>query len=112
MYEYIVYLHIYFPPISKSRYRVFTVFKLVSLETTEVKNLVAKLAKFPKKEFLNGIFSRGPGHKLESSQTQVLSAFLRLFFCLQMIFTNRREFSCFVDFFVCIFKTKAESSIV
>jgi hypothetical protein len=76
---YIVYLHIYFPPIGKSRFRVFTVFKHVSVETTyrgEGTGPFAKFAKFPEMEFLNGILSRD----LESSQSQVLSGFLPSFF--------------------------------
>ncbi len=63
------------------KYRVkvdmgFSLFILVSVETTEVKNIVAKFAKFPEMEFLNGILNRD----LESSQTQVLSGFLPSFF--------------------------------
>ncbi len=45
------------------------------------------------------------GHKLESSQTRV---FYPHFPFYKILFMNRLEFPCFTDFFVCIFKTRAE----
>jgi hypothetical protein len=49
-------------------------------------------------------------HKLEYSQTRVfVGVFYPHFAVLQkMLFMNRREFSCFADFFVRIFKTRVD----
>ncbi len=49
------------------------------------------------------------GHKLESSQTLVFVWLFTLIFpFFKTLFMNRLEFSCFSDFFVCIFKTRVE----
>ncbi len=58
-------------------------------------------------EFLNNLLVEISGHKLESSQTRVLFSFLPSFFPFyEMLFMKRHKFSCFADFFVCIFKTR------
>jgi|LakMenEpi03Aug12_release.lakeMendotaPanAssembly.Ray.scaffolds.fasta_scaffold5164490_1 hypothetical protein len=66
-------------------------------------------------EFLSGISTvvEVSGHKLESSQSRVLYVFLPSFFRFyKMIFMNRLDFSCFVDFFVKILKTREESGFL
>ncbi len=50
---------------------------------------------------LSGIFTEVSGHKLESSHTIVVVWFSTLIYTFyKMLFMNRREFSCFADFFL------------
>jgi hypothetical protein len=63
----------------------------------------------PEMEFLNGILVEVSRQKHESSQTLVFVWFSTLIFpFFKMLFMKRLEFSCFVDFFVRIFKTREE----
>jgi hypothetical protein len=71
---------------------------------TKCKQLMKVIAAQAEMEFLDGIFGRGSGHKLDT-QTRVLSTLIFLFY--KMLFMNRLEFSCFADFFVRIKPEKA-----
>jgi len=65
----------------------------------------ANIAAYAEMEFLNGI----SGHKPESCETLVFVRFSTLIFPFyKMLFRNKLEFSCFVDFIVSIFKTREE----
>jgi hypothetical protein len=60
-------------------------------------------------KFLNGIFSQGFGHKLESSQTRVFVWFSTFFLAIyKVLYMNRGQFSCFTDLFLRILKTREE----
>jgi hypothetical protein len=60
-------------------------------------------------EFLNGIFGRGSGHKLEFEKTRVFLLFSTIIFTFyKMLFMNRLEFSCIPDFVVRISTTREE----
>jgi hypothetical protein len=58
---------------------------------------------------LRTAFNRSFWAKLEFSQTRTFVWFSTFIFPFyKMLFMSRREFSCFVDFFVCIFKPELE----
>ncbi len=58
-------------------------------------------------------FSRGFGHKLESSQTWVFVWFsTRIFPSYKMLFMKRRKFFCFPDFFVSNLKPREENGFL
>ncbi len=61
-------------------------------------------------EFLNGIFAKFSGHKLDSSQARVFVWFFTLIFSVlqNALHVIRLEFSCFADFLKKIFKTREE----
>ncbi len=58
---------------------------------------------------MNGILVVISGHKLKSSESDVFVWFFTLIFPFyKMSFMNRLDISCFVDFFVRIFKIREE----